>query len=120
MTARTILPEADEGSDGMTGSGSCLRLAGRLWILTVTAAGGWALDLDCATVCPDLNLACGRRAGVWGRDEEVRRHARICSLLAGAWWRDEKVGGMTGGDEEVGGTTRGGEEVGAAAVKRAA
>jgi hypothetical protein len=96
----------------MTGSGSCLRSVGRLWILTVTAAGGWALDLDCATVCPDLDLACGRRAGVWGRNEEARRRARIYSLLAGAWWRDEKVGGTTGGGEEVYGTTGGGGRYG--------
>ena len=84
MTSRTILPEVDEGYDGVTGSGSCLTSVGGLCILT--AAGGWALDLDCAAASPDLDLACSRRAGVWGRDEEVRWRARICSLLADAWW----------------------------------
>ena len=82
----------------MTGFGYCLRLAAVLWILP--AGGGWALDLACMTACPALDLACttvypaldlacGWRAGVWGRDEEARQRARICTLNAGAWWRDE-------------------------------
>ena len=54
MTARTILPEDDDGRDGMMGSGSCSLAAAGLWILSaqrraqlwiLTASGGWPLAL---------------------------------------------------------------------------
>jgi len=34
MKARTILPEDDDGRDGVTGSGSCPLAAAGLWILS--------------------------------------------------------------------------------------
>jgi len=54
MTARTILPEDDDGRDGVTGSGSCPLAAAGLWILfaqrraqlwILTTSGGLPLAL---------------------------------------------------------------------------
>jgi len=73
-----------------------------------------ALDLACATVCPALVLAYGRRAIVWGRDEEALRRARICTLLACGRLEARR------GCSEEGGATRGGKEVRGAVAKRAA
>ena len=118
MTARTILPEDDDGHDDVTGSGSCPLAAAGLWILSaqwraqlwiLTAGSGWPLALAWATTCPALDLACGRLLGEVGRASGTATRRR-----------DGVEGGVTGGGVEAGlrngkedGTsTRGGEEVG--------
>ena len=67
MIARTILPEDDDGRDGVTGSGSWPLAATGLWILSarrraqlwiLTAGGGGPLALAWATACPALDLDC--------------------------------------------------------------
>jgi len=70
MIARTILPEDDDGRDGVTGSGSWPLAATGLWILSarrraqlwiLTTGGGWHLALAWATACPALDLDYWRR-----------------------------------------------------------